>query len=824
MHGIDADLAVTECVSASRQRKYRTYTWQLDLITQEFSCEPEAMKQLFGCQKLTISAKELLKLLPTTQRRMVRTMFKSALASDKTHSFHCCLLTPNSLFTYVEFTIEAESEFLLKGAVTPCLVIPSRMAAADIFYSVFENKHHGVLVTDSETRILACNRHFERITGHQLEDIQGLKTNILNAEKLSADYYRDLWHSIERYGHWSGPMLTKKADNSVFPQELTIHKIEPGNGESYFLGLCADLSDQLHRIDDRETGGVDLLTQLPSPERFLEQLEQEYGDNQGEGLLIMLALQPQFPLANEKEIKRQFASYIAENVLVPYASYIGDGRFAVTLNVENSQGNENVRSIRKTIKAFFHSLKHAQGTVAQALKFGLTGVSVLHSDAKSPKQLLSHALQSLLELHSGESKRIAFYDREIHEQVERKKRLENWVEQSISAETIEVYFQPIIDLKKSRIDKFEALCRFPANEAANASTQELINVVEDLDLIVSLDDVVNRKAMSVLPELQQLFGEHVGLSVNRSFNSKRDIAEILRHSAQLIDQSGIAPDKLTIEFTESSYFDGDSYQEKLLAAIRQAGVSIAVDDFGTGFASFDYLNKSYFDVLKIDRSFVQGIRLASRQYHVVTTIIQLAQKLKLKVVAEGVETRDEYLTLRSLGVDCIQGYFFSKPLSIQDLRVATNYCTLPQIVAESDNNIGTLADLSTPHLPHVDPGEPLSLVHTYFEVDAINVLPVVESHQCVGIISRAAMNLHLTPNMGTDHETNKEQTMWYKSAHRMMSSPESLLSWHTSLTEVEDLMMTTPLPWILVDDESRFKGIVEQERILHHLLGKTIKN
>jgi PAS domain S-box-containing protein len=175
-------------------------------------------------------------------------------------------------------------------------------------------------VTDSETRILACNRHFERITGHQLEDILGLKTNILNAEKLSADYYRDLWHSIERHGHWSGPMLTKKADNSVLPQELTIHKIEPGNGESYFLGLCADLSNQLHRIDDRETGGVDLLTQLPSPERFLEQLDKEYGDNQGEELLIMLALQPQFPLANEQEVKRQFASYIAENSLVPYAS------------------------------------------------------------------------------------------------------------------------------------------------------------------------------------------------------------------------------------------------------------------------------------------------------------------------------------------------------------------------------------------------------------------------------------------------------------------------------------------------------------------------
>ncbi|WP_241762497.1 hypothetical protein [Vibrio coralliilyticus] len=133
MHGVDSEIAVEEKAAPRRQRKYQTYTWQLDLVTQQFSCEPEAMKRLFGCHKPTISAKELLKLLPTTQRRMARTMFKSALVSDKTHSFHCCLLTPNSLFTYVELIIEAESEFVLKGVVAPCLIIPSRMVDCGYF-------------------------------------------------------------------------------------------------------------------------------------------------------------------------------------------------------------------------------------------------------------------------------------------------------------------------------------------------------------------------------------------------------------------------------------------------------------------------------------------------------------------------------------------------------------------------------------------------------------------------------------------------------------------------------------------------------------------
>ncbi|WP_076584909.1 EAL domain-containing protein [Vibrio ostreicida] len=801
-------------LTSKRQPKYRTYPWELDLSIQQFTADKELMEQLFGEASTTISAKYLLRLVPSSQRRMVHRTFKQVLTSEHPKTFHCCLMTPTSLFTFVEFTISQRSETALMGTIAPCLVVPSQMAAADIFYSVFENRHHGVLVADSETRILACNRQFERLTGYEMRDLVGLKTKVFNAEVLSEEYYEALWQKIERHGYWSGTILTRKADGGAIPQDMTIHKIAPGNGQHYYLGFSSDLSDQLSRLDDHQEGGVDLLTQLPSTERFIQSLTTFCNESQPDTPLILLALQPHFPSSNEQEIKRQFASYIAESTRTLIAGYLGESRFVVLLSGDSASSEQSIRVIRKAIKLFFHSFNHAQGSVALAMKTGLTGVSLFHHDAQTPDQLVSHAFQALFGIKKNDSKHVVFYDRKIHGQIERKKQLEVKVTQAILSESIDVHFQPIVDLKHGRIDKFEALCRFPDFGELAASTQELINIVEDLDQIIELDDVVNRKSMASLSELQALFGEHIGLSVNRSFYCKEDVTEVLRHCVDLIGQSGLSPHHLTIEFTESAYFESNRHQEQLLDTIRKAGVTIAVDDFGTGSASLSYLNKRYFDVLKIDQMFVNGLSLGSRQYHIVKTIIHLAQKLGLKVVAEGVETQEELDILSDLGIDYIQGYFFSKPLSLEDLR---HVGALSIFTEKEPTNVVTLLSLRTRDLPKLDPGDPLSLIHAYFESESVSVIPVIDSGHCVGLVDRVAMSLHMTVNMGTDHETNQEQANWSKPANRMMTLPLVQIDCQTPVSKVISLLDQKELPWVLTDSDGKFKGIVEQKHIMGFL-------
>ncbi|MDC5807079.1 EAL domain-containing protein [Vibrio europaeus] len=798
-----------------RKPKYSVYDWYLNLKTHEFECDDEAKCLLVGEPSSSLTAKALFDLLPKSQRKVVKNAFQAALDSGERTYTHCCLLNSVSLFVYVEIVIERVSAFELKGTISPCLNIASRHEAAEVFYSVFENPHHGIIVTDSETRILACNHHFENLTGYLRNELVGLKTQIFNADKHSQAYYQQLWQRLSNFGYWNGTILSRRSDGSVFPQDLTIHKVNPGNGSNYYVGFSSDLSGALDRIEDIESGGIDLLTQLPSKETFITHLAEVCRYTEiGQGVVV-LAMQPNFPKGSIQEVKRQFASYLKDNTKVLCSGYIGHDCFVVTLAYSFQQATQVVTNIGRSITKLFHSFKHAQAPVATALKEGISGVSVLDVDATNPNQLVSHAYQALLELHSGQSRRINFYDRQIHNQIERKKALEEYVVESLESGAIDVYFQPIVDLQKNRIDKFEALCRFPAREGLAATTQELVGVVEELDRVVQLDDLVLLSALEQLAELQRLFGDHVKLSVNRSLKTSTELDQILQRAAMVLDKEGVSPESITLEFTESAYFESDKKNKQVLSLLREAGVKIAVDDFGTGSASFRYLKECYFDILKIDRAFIQNITFESRQYFIVQALILLAKRLDLEVIAEGVETEQELHILASLGVDYIQGYYFSKPMPLKELKQVTDYCqlrtTISQVKADSMVHL-------VEHSHHVDAGEPLSLVYQYFADGFNDYLPVVEEKVCVGYIDRANMNLHLTPNMGTDLESNKENAYWHKPANRLMLPVKTKVAWDTPQSEIPRLVaQATPFPWILVDEQGLFKGIVSSKSVMEYL-------
>ncbi|MEL7290647.1 MAG: EAL domain-containing protein [Pseudomonadota bacterium] len=813
MNVVESDIGQT--LPIEPQRKYPVYDWYLNLKTQTLRCDSEVLALLLDSQVEQLSAKTFFDLLPKSQRTVIKKAFQSVLDSGQSKYTHCCLLAKTSLFIYSDIYIERVSSYELKGTISPCLNISNKNDIAEIFYSVFENAHHGIVVTDSETRILACNHHFESLTGYLRNEIVGLKTQIFNAERHSQAYYQQLWNQVAEQGHWSGTILSRRADGSVFPQDLTIHRITPGNGETYYLGLSSDLSLELDRLEDIASGGIDLLTQLPNKETFLQQLNGLCRQAEMGKSLVVLALQPKFVGGNLQEQKRQFASYLRDNTKVLASGYLGHDCFAVCIDFVFQQDSQVVTNIGRAITKLFHSFKHAQSSVAKALKEGVTGVSVLSIDAATPNQLVSHAYQALLELHSGHARRINFYDRDIHQQVDRRKQLEEHVLSSLNQGRIDVVFQPIVDLKQQRIDKFEALCRFPHHASLKTNTQELVAVVEELDKVVELDDLVLLKALQYLPELQRRFGEHVQLSVNRSLKTTTSLTTILQQAAMTLDTQRINPAQITFEFTESAYFEADEKNIELLAALREAGVTIAVDDFGTGCSSFRYLKERYFDILKIDRAFIQNITYQSRQYNIVMALIQLAKRLGLDVIAEGVETEQELEILSKLGADYIQGYYFSKPLPIEQLTDVADHFSLanPSAPLPSD----CMMQLAEPG-HHIDPGEPLSLVFQYFSQGKSDYLPVVDGKECVGYIDRAHMNLHLTPGMGTDWESSKESSYWHKPANRIMSHVQTELAWQTPKAQVAELVVSqTPFPWCLVDEDGHFKGLVGERMVMAYL-------
>ncbi|RTZ16584.1 EAL domain-containing protein [Vibrio aquaticus] len=786
------------------------HEWKIDLQHQRLDCDEALKKRLFDSHQV-IKASSLLELIQPNKREQIKRAFQIALDSGETQSIQCCLHTPNTLLVYAHITISKCNEHQLYGTLLPLIQIEDTHDLANIFSSVFDNPHHGILIADMRTQVMACNSTYEKLSGYQLPEILGQRTAIFNSQNHNKAYYQQLWQALSNNDSWNGTILSRHASGGTFTQDLTIQKVTSSTNKGFYLAVSSDLSGKLERVEDVESGGVELLTQLPNKERFVSRLA-KYCDEleQGQGIVV-LALLPDLP-SDDREIKRQFASYLKDTTHVLTCGYLGQGCFVVCVPFTFTEGQSAVGQISRSISRFFHSFKHAQTSVAESLKRGLTGVSVYQADARSPAQLVSHAYQAVLEVHAGHERRVNFYDRQIHNQLERKKNIEQHVLDTLDQGCIDVYFQPIVDLESRRIDKFEALCRFPANGAFVATTEEFVTAVEDLNRVIELDDLVLSKAITALPELREKFGAHICLSVNRSLNAKEELTTILQSAAKVLDSKQAEPCSVVLEFTESAYFENDEKNKALLSELRNAGVKIAVDDFGTGSTSFRYLKECLFDILKIDRVFIQNLQQPSRQFDVIQSLIQLAYKLNLEVVAEGVETEQELANLHQLGVRYIQGYFFSKPLPLNELKKMDHYCEVPSLVqTECVGGLGKLVEAA----PHLDPGDPLSLIYQRFEQSKSDALPVIDGKVCVGVVDVYTMNLHLTPAMGTDLESTKENHYWHKPANRLMKPVNSTLHWHTALNQIPNLLSDgVEFPWCLVDDEGEFKGLVTQKGVL----------
>jgi CBS domain-containing protein len=294
---------------------------------------------------------------------------------------------------------------------------------------------------------------------------------------------------------------------------------------------------------------------------------------------------------------------------------------------------------------------------------------------------------------------------------------------------------------------------------------------------------------------------------------------VLKQTALILDEENVNPNYVTFEFTESAYFESEEKTKGVLRLLREAGIQVAVDDFGTGCASFLYLKERYFDVLKIDKEFITNIESDSSNFAIVSALVGLAKDVGLEVVAEGVETHQELDVLVSMGVEYIQGYYFSKPKSMEALKTEENYCAWPtqtQVEELVGDTVKSIAS-ATPY--HLDPSDHLSIIYEYSKDESVHFFPVLDGKKCVGVVDRSTMNLHLTPSMGTDLETSREHATWNKTANRMMDTDLVELYWMTPVAQIDELMKEQQaFPWILIDEHENFKGLITMSDLLQYLL------
>lgn len=308
----------------------------------------------------------------------------------------------------------------------------------------------------------------------------------------------------------------------------------------------------------------------------------------------------------------------------------------------------------------------------------------LSSTGSRPEDLIRNADTAMYHAKANGKGRAEYFNELMREQVVARFETEVGLRRAMDSNQLVLHYQPILSLHDGHLAGFEALLRWSHPERGLIPPGEFIPIAEDTGLIVPIGRWVLEEACRQMAEWQETMGRRLTIAVNVSSRQLSD-PRLFHDVKSALQESGLLADSLALEITESSLIGNVDDTLAVLDRLKLLGVQLQIDDFGTGYSSLSYLRRLPFDTLKIDRSFVRELRAGADGLDLVRAIVEMAQSLRLKVIAEGVETSEQLEHLRTVRCHDVQGFLFSRPLpasAVPDCVHALAVVAAPEVLAE----------------------------------------------------------------------------------------------------------------------------------------------
>jgi len=535
---------------------------------------------------------------------------------------------------------------------------------------VFENSREGILVTDAEERIILMNRAFTEMTGYTLEESLGLTPRFLKSGRHDRSFYARLWKDLLQSGHWQGEIWNRRKSGEVFPELVSISTVRDESGAvTQFVGIFSDISQIKDAVDKLDfLAHHDPLTGLPNRLVLTSRLQHSLSAAKRERkrlALLMLDLD-RFKDVNDSfghvagdELLRQVAERLAKRLRgVDTVTRLGGDEFTVLLE-DLAQPQDAAHVAWDIIGAMNEPWRLSNGL---EVRVGTSvGIALYPEHGSTSEDLLQHADAALYRAKDEGRGNFKYFSDELTQAARRRISLESMLRRAIRQQDLSVHYQPQYDITSGAIVGAEALVRWTDPEEGRIPPSSFISVAEQTGLIGEIGEWVLHETCrqgrawldSGLPPLN--------LAVNLSMHQFR-YGDIRHTVAAVLSETRFPAASLELELTESALMDRESAVVELLQGLRALNVRLAIDDFGTGYSSLAYLKRFPLNVLKIDKSFIEDIPVHTGDMEIAAAIIALGHILRLRVVAEGVETPDQLAFLREKGCDLFQGYLRSPPL------------------------------------------------------------------------------------------------------------------------------------------------------------------
>jgi diguanylate cyclase (GGDEF)-like protein/PAS domain S-box-containing protein len=571
-----------------------------------------------------------------------------------------------------------------------------RQARADVarseahFRSLIENASDAVMVLDASLQVRYASPSLERVLGFAPEDVVG-KSPVQFVNEGDADaMQRALEAAAATPG--VGPTLEFRCAGDGAPKylEATVANMLDNPAVEGIVINMRDVTERWHteelrgekiRAEEqiRQLGLYDSLTDLPNRHLFKEQLSDAVAraDRTGQALVMLSLNLDRFKRINDtlgrevgdlllKEVASRLTKslrqtdYVTRNDSHAASHHIarqGGDEFTVLLG-DLSQAQEATKVARRILEALSQPFNLNGNEIVMSASIG---IAVYRLDGNDAESLLKNADAAMHYAKEQGKNNCQYYNDKMNTSAFQKMTLESNLHKALERDEFSLYYQPKIDVASGSTIGVEALIRWRHPDLGLVSPAEFIPMAEESGLIVPIGEWVLDSACAQLRAWQEDGLTPVPVAVNLSAKQfhQQNIAAIVMRALQ---DHGVDPRLLELEITESTAMRNAEATGTTLRNLKALGVRIAIDDFGTGYSSLSYLKRFPIDSLKIDRSFVTELPGNQDDATIAQAIITMAHALRLKVIAEGVETEAQLEFLTANGCDEIQGYYFSRPL------------------------------------------------------------------------------------------------------------------------------------------------------------------
>jgi len=525
--------------------------------------------------------------------------------------------------------------------------------------------------------LIYVNHAFEQVTGYTKEEVIGRNWNFLQGDDTNQTELEKLRLAIQEGVASSAVLRNYRKDGSLFINEIYISPVMSNQSGKvqYYVGVQNDITQirQYQEALERQAN-YDMLTGLANRNLLKERIKHAFNEGRRSGRVFTVAF---IDIDNFKRVNDSLGHSAGDELIKIVAerlqqcvregdtvARVGGDEFVMLLSSQSSEESTHIvlQRIRTEMgKPFALAKKQIQVTCS-------IGLASFPRDGDNSEALLSNADSAMYRAKASGRNNFQFYAKEMNAELGERLSVENDLWYALERNQLILHYQPQINVFTGEVVGMEALVRWQHPTRGLIPPIQFISIAEDDGLIIPIGEWVLRKACEDNQQLQADGFKPIRVAVNLS---ARQLVQknLVRTVSNILAQTGLQPEYLELEITESMIMHNVEEAVTLLNRINKLGVQLSLDDFGTGYSSLAYLKRFPIKRLKIDKSFIRDIATDPNDAIISRSIIALAHALQVESIAEGVETFEQFGFLKAHGCNEVQGYLFSKPLPIDALRV-----------------------------------------------------------------------------------------------------------------------------------------------------------